>query len=282
MADAEAVIADTVDARRRTEPLDPEQEAAIQKELDFTIQKTADRRAEAAAHGCLLPCETTPADTAAAVRCRLKRLREAQLREHRLQAGVLRIEGRRKPFPATFWLGKTTFVTAEACDGQLPRTGLDEIMEAADVLVVRNPCDAAAARCSHRFRWVAVLRGAWVVSPAVAAGQHGTVLKFRPAISASRKVCLSLAFRAKYPGIVSCIYNCLREGPVLEHGVGPVGSKWKIVGEEGVDKKTVALALPAELGTEPFKSARSFCPKTFFSSRCVELDHASCFLNVER
>ena len=164
----------------------------------------------------------------------------------------------------------------------LPCSSPDEIMEAADVLVVRSPCDATAPRCSHRFRWIAVLRGAWAVSPAVAAGHHGIVVKFKPAISASRKVCLSLAFRAKYPGIVGCIYECLQEGPVLELGVHRGGSKWKMVGEDDVDNKTLVLALPTELGTEPFKAARSCCPKSCFSSRCVELDHTNCFLKVDR
>ena len=111
------------------------------------------------------------------------------------------------------------------------------------------------------------------------------VLKFKPAIATKRSVCLSVAFREKYPRLVRCILDCLGQGPVVASELEAAATNWKIITEHQLAKircgsrLVVTLGLPGEKGDTPYSRHRFLSLKSILASHCAQLDHASCSLN---
>ena len=151
--------------------------------------------------GVLLPHEASAAERASACSEQGRRLAKARRRdEFLLDAAVERAAGRLEPIPSGFWFGKQVYVhpkvsAASSSSSRAPRPlsiaiGMDETDELhlCDVVLVPDPAETIAGTRMSKERWVAAMRGAYLINVDISQGNgpRGTAVKYKAALATKR------------------------------------------------------------------------------------------------
>ena len=134
-----------------------------------------------------------------------------------------------------------------------------------DVVLVPDPAETIAGTCMSKERWVAAMRGAYLINVDIGQGNgpRGTAVKYKAALATKRQVFVPDAFRKNHVHAFNLIKACVAIGPCS----GPC--QWELIDKATLlHQKThamksnaavIGLGVTADRKHCDFNDIRHFC-----------------------
>ena len=220
--------------------------------MTFAVAKFKRRQLQVAREGCLHSDEDPEGELLLEAGADVAKMAKAVAARKRAKIKNILDEESSGMLPTREMLrGKCAFLEDGALAPQLGRLFLLRTLQVseADVMITSKPADL----CAHSpVVWAAILRGAYVLSPAALASvPAGVCVKYVAAMATQRRLYMSAPFRERHERIANIIVKCM-DDPLCKWRHVPTLAEYMQLRPRCRGPALLGLVTRREMGEEPF------------------------------